>query len=360
MYIVIRAGGAGSRLWPVSRKQSPKQFHAFTSNRTMLQEAVDRVGDLAPLDRVFISTGAATADLAQSQCPNIPQSNIIIEPARKDTAAAVGLESVILAHQDPEAIVASLGSDHSVRNAVEFQKVLRAAERFIQENPETIVPIGIQPLHPDTGYGYIECGETVATIDGEEVYSVVRFTEKPDLATAQSFIADGGFLWNANMFVWKVSTILDLYKKHLPTMYEQLMVIAQSIGTPQQQEVIDRVYPELERIAIDYAIIEKAHSIASIPANIGWNDIGDWSRLKDELAADARENIAMNADHIAVDTYNTLVYREGTKKVVATIGLDDMVIVDTPDALFVAKKTRTQDVKAIVEDLEKQQKDNLL
>jgi mannose-1-phosphate guanylyltransferase len=360
MEIVIRAGGVGSRLWPVSRKAAPKQFHAFTSEQTMLQEAVERVVDVAKPESIYISTSSDSAGLVQSQCPEVPQQNIIIEPARKDTAAAVGLESVIIAKRNPKAIVASLGSDHSVRNTAEFQRVLRVAEQFVQEHPEYIVPIGIQPHHPDTGYGYIQFNDVIQTIDGLDVREVIRFTEKPELEDAKRFLQEGNYLWNANMFVWSVETVLSLYEQHLPEMYAELMKISEAVDTPAQERVIAEIYPQLEKVAIDYAIIEKTSKIASVSASIGWNDIGDWSRLKDELAPEPSENAVVNADHIAIDTKNTLVYTSGKKKVIATIGVANLVIIETDDALLVAHKDHTQQVKQIVEQLEADGENELL
>lgn len=352
MHIVIRAGGAGSRLWPVSRKAAPKQFHAFLSERTMLQEALDRVRDIAPLEDIFVSTNTECKQLVLEQCPEIPSQNLIIEPARKDTAAAIGLESIMIAKRDPHAIVASLGSDHSVRLTKEFQEALLAAEAFVQKHPEYIVPIAIQPQHPDTSMGYIQYGDAIEDVNGVTVHEVVRFTEKPDALAAKEFFEAGNYLWNANMFVWSAQTILDLYKTHLPEMYAQLEIIAAAIDTPEQEQVLHEVYPTLEKVAVDYGIIEKTHKIATIAANIGWNDIGDWSRLKDELSATETENVVINAEHEGVDTNNVLMYRGGKKKLITTIGLDDLVIIDTDDALLIAKKSQTQRVKEIVEALE--------
>ncbi len=352
MHIVIRAGGAGSRLWPVSRKLAPKQFHAFLSERTMLQEALDRVRDIAPIEDIFVSTNTQCKELVLEQCSEIPAQNLIIEPARKDTAAAIGLESIMIAKRDPNAIVASLGSDHSVRLTKEFQDALLAAEGFVKAHPEYIVPIAIEPQHPDTSMGYIQYGEKIEEVNGVTVHEVIRFTEKPDAATAKEFFEAGNYLWNANMFVWSVKTILDLYKTHLPEMYAELEKIADAIGTPDQERVLHEVYPTLEKVAVDYAIIEKTHKIATIPASIGWNDIGDWSRLKDELSASEAENVVINAEHQNVESNNVLIYRNGKKKLIATIGLDDLVIIDTDDALLIAKKSQTQRVKDIVEALE--------
>ncbi len=360
MKIVIRAGGIGSRLWPVSREKKPKQFHALTSEHTMLEEAIERAKGLVDSSDIYISTQAATAAVVQQQKGDVPNQNIIVEPERKDTAAAIGLESILISHRDPNAVVASIGSDHSVRRVEEFQRMLRIAEEFVNRHPDTIIPIGIRATRADVGYGYIECGEVIDTFQGKNLWQVNRFTEKPDLQEAKQFVSQANYLWNANMFVWKVGTILKLYEQHLPTMYAQLQEIAAAIETPQQQETIDRVYPTMEHVAIDYAIIEKAECIAAMAADIGWSDIGDWTRLKDELSEMEQDNIVIHAEHLPLKTTNTLVYAERAGKLVATIGVDNLIIVDTEDALLIADKYHSAEVKDVVKKLQDRNKHDLL
>lgn len=361
MKYVIRAGGVGSRLWPVSRTQRPKQFHALTSNNTMLQEAVDRVLPLTTPEQIYISTQAACVPLVTEQCPQIPERNIIAEPAHKDTAAAIGLESIIIHHADPDAIVASLGSDHSVRRIPEFHAIMRIAEACVTRYPDTIIPIGVQPTRPDTGYGYIQCGDVRETVNGTPLWNVTRFTEKPNEQQAKAFLREGRFLWNANMFVWKVSTILQLYERFLPEMYAQLREIEATLGTPEEQSTIQRIYPQLEQIAVDYAIIEKADQIAALSADIGWSDIGDWARLKDELAESESETVVIGADAVQSHTANTLIYSNtNPRKLVVTIGLKNVVIVETDDVLLVCDKYHSAEVKEIVEQLHQQQDDAVL
>lgn len=360
MMIVIRAGGVGSRLWPVSRTTKPKQFHALTSPKTMLEEAIERVDGIASAEEIFISTNANSEELVRKEYPQIPEQNIIVEPARKDTAAAIGLESVIIRKRNPEAVVASLGSDHSVKLGEEFKRVLKVAEEFVQKYPDHIMPIGIRPTEPDTGYGYIECGDVLDEKGGTKLFSVKQFREKPDLQTAREFLQQGNFLWNANMFVWKVSTVLDLFEEHMPEMYAQLQEIEAALGTPQEKEVIERVYPQMEKVAVDYAIIEKTNKIAGIPADIGWSDIGDWARLKTELDETEEANVVINADHKALKTTNSLVYTDKPGKLVATIGVENIVIVDTGDALLVCDKYHSAQVKDIVEQLKEEGRDDVL
>lgn len=360
MKIVIRAGGVGSRLWPVSRESKPKQFFALTSKKTLLEESIDRVLPIVDKDDIYISTNTDSEKVVREKHADIPAQNIIVEPARKDTAAAIGLESITIRKSDPDAVVASLGSDHSVKRDQEFQRMLKLAEEFIHKHPDYIIPIGVQPTGPDVGYGYIQLGEVIDTISGKNLWQVDRFTEKPSLKEAKEFLQEANFLWNANMFVWKVSTILALYEEHLPEMYEQLLIIEKALGTAKEKETINRIYPELEKIAVDYAIIEKTDKIAAMAANIGWSDIGDWARLKDELSESEQDVVVINADHVGIKTKNCLVYSDTEGKVVTTIGLKNIVIVDTGDALLVCDKQHSHEVKDIVKKLKDRNKTEVL
>lgn len=358
MKIVIRAGGVGSRLWPVSRSTKPKQFHALVSQKTMLQEAVERVDGIAASDDIYISTGAQTSNLVKEQAPEL---KTIVEPVRRDTAAAIGLESIIIAHDDPEAVVASLGSDHSVARTEEFQRMLNIAEEFVEKYPDYIIPLGVKPTRPDDGFGYIQYGEVLDKHEGKNLWKVERFMEKPSVEEAEQFLTQGNFLWNANMFVWKVSTILALYQEHLPEMYSLLMRIAEAIGTDEYETVLADVYPQMEKVAVDYAIIEKTDNIAVLSADIGWNDIGDWGRLKDELASSEADNVVLGTEeHLSIKTRNTLVYTDTPQKMVVTVGVENVVVVDTGDALLICDKEQAGKVKDVVSKLEERKKHHLL
>lgn len=359
MKIVIRAGGVGSRLWPVSREKQPKQFHPFTSAKTLLQEAIERVRPIAPYSDIFVSINSDVAEMVKVQYQDIPAENVIVEPARKDTAAAIGLESIMIHKRDPQAVVASLGSDHSVRRVDEFQRILKLTAKVVQQHPQNILAVGIKPTRPDTGYGYIQCGEVIDTVESENIWQVDRFSEKPSKQEARQFLEKTFFLWNANMFVWNVSTILELYKQHLPQMYEQLMIIDAALGTAKQQETISRVYPQLEKIAIDYAIIAKTDKVLAMAADIGWSDIGDWARLKDELAESEEQNVVISARHIGIKTANTIIH-SSKNKVIATIGIENLVIVDTDDALLICDKYKSAEVKQIVQQLRDKQWNDVL
>lgn len=348
MYIVIRAGGVGTRLWPISRLQKPKQLHALTTQKTLLQESIDRVLDITDIEHVYVSCNTQAESAIRQDLGAVLEHNLIIEPELRETAAAVGLETIMIAQKNPEAIIASLGSDHVITDTKEFQRILKKAETVIQEHPDHILCIGVTPTNPDTGYGYIELADTIT----EEVYHVASFKEKPNESTAKQFVDAGNYLWNANMFVWRADTILKLFKEHQPAMYEKLMRMQADPNT------VSEIYPTLEKIAVDYAIIEKTNKLLAIPGNFGWNDIGDWGRLHDELADPETTNYS-KGQHIDLNSSNTLVFSE-TNRMITTVGLENIVIVDTGDALLVCNKNESQEVKAIVDLLRKNGHSNLL
>ncbi len=354
MKVVIRAGGVGTRLWPYSREKEPKQVHKLISDKSMVAEAVERVLGLVRKNDIYVTTGINAAPAIKKAIKPYGLKNIIVEPARKDTAAAIGLESIYIYKKNKKAIVASLGSDHQVKNVKKFQSLLRIAEKAIQKYPETLLYLAIEPTRPDIGFGYLKLGKTIDTIKGQKIYKVEQFKEKPKMAMAKKYYKSGNYLWNANMFVWRVDTILGLYQKHMPKMYERLMTIYKAIGTSQEKVVLQREYSKMEKIAVDYAINEKAKNIAALSIDVGWNDIGDWLYLKNELAKKQQDNV-IKADHIGIDTKDTLIY-EPKGKLVTTIGVSNRVVVDTKDALLICDKDQAPKVKDLVEELKKQKK----
>jgi mannose-1-phosphate guanylyltransferase len=358
MKIIVRAGGTGTRLWPLSREEKPKQLHSLTCNFSMLKDTLERLKGLAKPQDIFISTNEKCLKEAQKDLKRIPKRNIILEPARKDTAGAIGLESIYLRKlAGPNAIVASIGSDHVVRNKPEFQRILRIAEKALKKYPDCILPIGLKAVYPHTGYGYIELEKKLTTIDSQAIFKVKSFKEKPDLPTAQKFVASKKYLWNGNIFVWRISTILDLYRKHLPQMYAQLEKIESAIGTKKEKQVLKKVYPQIEKVAVDPAIVEKTKKIIAIEADIGWNDIGDWKTLKEELEPNQQKNYIKAKNHIDVDSSNCIVFQEkSTSQLIATVGLKDIAIIDTPKAILICHQKEAQKVKKIVEALEKNKK----
>ncbi|MCD6289219.1 MAG: mannose-1-phosphate guanylyltransferase [Anaerolineae bacterium] len=352
MYFVILAGGVGTRLWPRSRRQMPKQFLNITSpERTMLQETYARVEDMAPEDHFIVVTSRAYAPTVRAQLPRIPAENILSEPAGRGSAPAVGVSALFVHRKDPSAVMACLSADHFITHTEEFHRVLRVAEAAAKEG--YLVTLGIQPSYAEIGYGYIQGGERLMEIDGVEVRRAVRFTEKPSLEDAQRFVAAGNFYWNAGMFIWQASTILDAFARYMPDLYERLMQIEAFWDETGKVGVIpEDIWLSIRSETIDYGIMEKADNVAVVPADLGWSDVGSWATLLDLLpASDDGENVVIGR-HVGVDTRNSLIY--SPDRLIATVGLENIVIVDTGDAILVCPKDRAQDVKRVVKYLEEQ------
>lgn len=350
MKYVIRAGGVGTRLWPYSRSSKPKQFHAMSGPRSMIQDAVERIAPIASTEDIYVSTAAALQDLVREHLPELPPDHVILEPALRNTGPAVGLECALLEARYPGCTIASLGSDHLVGRPTEFCRLLSVAEQAVDEHPEYLFTIGVKPTRPETGYGYIRKGETLCTTDGEAVFTAIEFTEKPDGPTARRYLDGGDFLWNTNMFVWKASTVLDLFARFEPDTHSGLMQIADAVGSTREEEVIEAVYPGLTSMAIDNAIIEPAPHVATLEGNLDWGDIGSWAALTDVLEADADGNL-FDGEVLALGARNTTAYGH-REKLLALIGVEDLVIVDTEDVLLVCRKEDAQRVKELVDHLQ--------
>ncbi len=354
MKIVIRAGGVGTRLWPWSRSDRPKQFLPLFSGKSPVQVAWARFRQtgLAGANDIFLSVGKESLDLVLDQLPEIPRDHIIPEPAVRDTAAAIGLETLWVTRAEGRSTIASLGSDHYVGKPDAFIEALRAAESFIAENPGYLVAIACQPTRVETGYGHIKKGAELGSFDGLPVHKVAAFTEKPDFPTAQEYTASGQYLWNANFFVWDSETLMKQFREFEPEMYESLIELEEALKTPEAREALRTTYPRLKKVAIDYAVLEpaaRAGRMAVIPVDMQWSDIGSWATMTDAFPADADGNLLM-APALTEGTKNTTVLsRNPERKVIATIGLDGMVIVDTKDALLICPKDQCGRVKKLVE-----------
>ena len=312
----------------------------------MLQEACQRITPLVPSDRILVATNAACTNAVRQQIPQVPTANIIGEPEGHGTAPCIGLSALYVRRLDPEAVMTVLTADHYIEKADELRRALGAAAQAAEEG--YLVTLGIEPNRPATGYGYIERAEKLAQVSGYDVYWVEKFTEKPDLTTAQAFVESGRYYWNSGMFIWKVSTILREFKKLMPQLYAQLMEIDAALGTAEEQAVLERVWAEVENETIDYGIMERAEDVAVIPVNIGWSDVGSWATLFELLPADAEGNVVVG-QHIGQDTKGCLIH--GSRRLVATIGLEDMIVVDTEDALLVCPRERAQEVRDLVKKL---------
>jgi mannose-1-phosphate guanylyltransferase len=358
--VVIPAGGGGTRLWPRSRQETPKQFLDIVSERTMLQETTDRVQGLVPPERLYVITNARHAASVREQLPDVPAGNIVGEPVGRDSAPAIGLMAALLEKtQGPDTIMATLPADHVILHETQFREILRAAAEVAMDG--YLVTLGIPPTGPDVGFGYIQSGDTLReeTSAGVPVYLVQQFKEKPKREVAEQYLRDGGYYWNAGMFIASVKTLRDLYKAHLPQMEPGFARIVAAHGTEAFEATLQEVFPTLEKISVDYGIAEKAEKVAVIPADIGWNDVGSWQRLAEilEKAGSEGENIVVG-HHLGVDTHGSLIY--SPNRLIATIGLDDIIVIDTPDATLICPKSRSEDVKKIVEELKARGRQELL
>lgn len=347
---LIMAGGEGTRFWPLSRSNRPKQFLKLTDDqKTMLQSTVDRIKGLVPPEQIFIATNENYREAIEKQLPEVPEENIIIEPYKRDTAPSIGLASLYIERKYPGSTMIVLPADHLVKDKDRFLNILQKAVMTAAVG-SNLVTIGIKPTHPETGYGYIHYGNLLHTIDKDKVYEVREFTEKPDLETAKSFLEAGTYLWNSGMFVWKVETIQEKIKKHMPDLYQAMERIRQAIGSDLEEKVIKKEFEELKGISIDYGIMEKASDIYVIPGDFGWDDLGSWPVLERVKRVDKDGNIVLGK-HYGIDTKNSIIHSED--KVVTTIGIENVVIVSTEDAILICDKKRAQEVKKIREILHK-------
>ncbi len=351
LHAIIMAGGSGTRFWPRSRRDRPKQLLRLAGESTMLQQTVARVERLVPPERVYIITGADQAEATRAQLPELPSKNIVAEPAPRDTAPCVALAAGMVASKDPSGTMIVMPADHVIEPVEAFRTSVRAAVGVVEEDPTALVTFGITPTRPETGYGYIERGEEVAKKQGIPVYRVLQFREKPDRPTAERFVAAGNFLWNSGIFVWRARTILDAIREYRPRLAEGLEPILRSLGTPEEPDALARHFPQLERVPIDKAVMEHAPNVRVLEVPYDWNDVGDWRALATLLERDAAGN-SFQGNVVARDTRDSIIISDDGG-IVATLGVDDLVVVHSGKATLVARKDRLDDLKALVEGLAK-------
>jgi len=347
------AGGSGTRFWPLSREKMPKQLLRIGAEDTLIQETVKRVLPLIKQEDIFVVTSHALSDAITTQLSakfsGSWDMSFILEPEAKNTAPALGLAALHLNRIDPEGIMVVFSADHSIRKADEFLNLLGKAAKAAADN--YLVTLGIRPDRPETGYGYIKAGKPCKDGDTDSgVCKVEAFVEKPNIETAREYLKQGKYYWNSGIFIWKTRVFLQELEKHAPALYKGLMEIQKSIGTDKETEVIKQVFKKLESISVDYAVMEKTDRAAVIPADIGWSDVGSWTALDDVSDRDTSGNVIVG-NVIDIDSHDSIIYAE--KRLVATIGLKDVVVVDTPDATLVCSKDRAQDVKKVVAELKK-------
>lgn len=350
LYAVIMAGGGGTRLWPVSRRNRPKQMIPLVADWTLFEATVRRLEGLLPPEHILVVTVPSQVDVLRAQAPQIPTENYLLEPAPRGTASVVGLAAVVLQKRDPSALMVVLPSDHFIRNRDLFHLLLRVASEVAEQG--YLVTLGVTPTYPATSYGYIESGESLPGDFTYPVYRAVRFREKPDEKQAREMILSGRYSWNSGMFIWKVERILQEIGLHMPDLKTGLDRLSEAWGTPHQAETLERIWPNLQTETIDYGVMEHADNVAVLPAGgLGWSDIGNWDSLFDVLIPDGDGNIVFAGHHIPLETHNSLVYGAGNDRLVVTIGVDDLIIVDTRDVLLICRRDQAQKVRQIVASL---------
>jgi mannose-1-phosphate guanylyltransferase len=358
MYAAILAGGVGTRLWPRSRQSLPKQFADITgSGRTMIQATVDRIGSLVAPEQTYVITGSRYRDLARQQLNTTPARNILVEPSGRNTAPAIGLACIHLQRQDPEAVVAILSADHVIQDGERYRSVLQQAERAAQAGYLTV--LGIEPDSPHTGYGYIKRMGDPLPVGGDlRVYAVERFLEKPNQETAQLFLAEGGYYWNGGTFVSRVDRLLGEMERQMPDLFAGLTRIAEALETEDADAVLEAVWPTLPNTSIDYGVMEHARQVAVVPLDAGWDDVGSWDALETLLPLDDEGNCRVQGDSVFVTSRGNIV--SGGDRIIALVGVDDLVVVDTGDALLIGHKGQIQQVKQVVDELRNRNRADLL
>jgi len=349
-YAIIMAGGGGTRLWPLSRKNRPKQMLQLVDERTLFQSAVARLERVFPFDRIYVVTVKDMAEELQVQCPDIPKANYLLEPLPRGTASVVALAAVALNNRDPNAVMAVLTADHVISNIEKYHQILHSAYYAAQEG--FLVTLGITPTFPATGYGYIQQGELIGTYEELNVYNVMRFKEKPTEEKAREMLEAGNHAWNSGMFVWRVDRILVEFERQMPDLNSIMMTISNAWNRPDRQDVVTQLWPEIQPETIDYGIMEDAENVAVIPAkSLGWSDVGSWDALFDVLPSDQDGNIVIGGMHIPVDTQDSLIYMNQDRRLIVTIGVRDLVVVDTGDVVLVCRKDQAQKVRQVVGQL---------
>lgn len=357
-FVIIMAGGRGERFWPVSREQTPKQLIKLLGDRSFLQQAVDRVAPLVPLRNIFVITNAAQAAEVRKQLPKLPKDNVVAEPIGRDTCAAITLGAALVGARSTTSVMAVLPADHVIPEEKKFQQVL--ADTFeLASRGQAIVTIGIKPTEPNTGYGYIRVGEALPPPVGVKCYKTVfhraeQFVEKPNYDTALGYLQSGQYRWNAGMFIWSFVTVTEGLQKHQPEMYEACQRWFKVAGNSAKlTRVLAREYPDIKRVSIDYALMEKAHNVIVADGAFAWDDLGSWTALARHLKADPEGNCAV-ADFIHVDGARNIIYDARSKArrtPIAVVGLRDSILVQTDDAVLLAHKSQAQKVKELVKKM---------
>ena len=348
-YIVIMAGGRGERFWPESRLKRPKHLLPIVGDKAMLRQTLDRLGDIVPAANTFIITNVEQEEAIREMCQDLPEENVVSEPIGRDTAPAVGLAAVLVKQKNPDATFAILPADHVIHDEKSLQECMNNGFQ-IAEKTSSLVTIGIDPTHPATGYGYIHRGEVLEGFGGKGAYRVQRFVEKPDLQTATQYLESKEYFWNAGMFVWTVDSILEELEKYNPELYGGLEQIGDRLASGEGlQSVLKEVYPELEKISIDFSVMEKSERVVTLKSTFDWDDVGEWPAIERHSEKDEAGNLVSGLGVVHSGS-NNLVYNSGDK-VTALLGVDDLIVVHTADATLVCHKDKAQEIKKVVKEL---------
>lgn len=349
-FAVILAGGGGTRLWPLSRQARPKQMLPLIEDRTLFQIAIQRLGDLFSPERILVVTSAEQSVELQAQAPELNSANFLVEPQPRGTASAIGLAAAFLQANHPGAVMVVLTADHYIGNEDNFHRALEAAIELAETGK--LVTLGIHPEYAATQYGYIQMGKFLGEFQGYGAYEVLRFKEKPDLAEAERLVASSDHAWNSGMFVWQVARIWAEFQRQMPDLHRALELIREAWGGPDHQKVFNHEWPRVANQTIDYGIMEHAANVAVIPAkDIAWNDVGSWSALFEVLTVDGQGNLIITEKHLGIDSHNSLIHSNGQDRMIVTVGVSDLVVVDTGDVLLICSKERSQDLRKVIEHL---------
>ncbi len=347
-YAVIMAGGRGERFWPLSKKTLPKPFIPLLKKETMIQETVERIKPLIPEERIIIVLSQDHFPVAQQQLPEIPVENFVIEPFGRDTAACIGLASLYIGRKDKDASMIVLAADHLIDDREAFFRTVTSSLKFLASN-DYIVTVGIKPTRPETGYGYIELGEKLGSIDNESFFGVKKFVEKPRLSTASDYLKTDRYCWNSGMFIWRNSTIQKSLSVYMPELWDGLMRINECLGSEKEEEVIKKEFSQFARVSVDYGVLEKASQVVVIPASFNWDDVGTWTALERVYSLDESDNVVVGK-HVGRDTHGCIVFSRD--QLVATLGVKDLVIVHAKGKILVCHKEKAPYLKEIVRLIE--------
>ncbi|CAG5092000.1 Putative mannose-1-phosphate guanylyltransferase/mannose-6-phosphate isomerase [Thermobacillus xylanilyticus] len=352
---VIMAGGKGERFWPKSRTKLPKQFLNIFGSKTLIQQSIERLEKLIPITRIFVVTNELYAEIIKAQIPHLPYENIIIETVGKNTAPCIGLASIIIEERFPDSTMVVMPSDHLIRDEEELLNILKAAIKYSEQ--DHVITLGIKPRYPETGYGYIQIDTSSKISDDPPVYGVKRFVEKPDIRSAQVYYSLEDYYWNSGMFIWKVSLIRRYIQTFLPEIHDLLEIMKSEMKFNNTREVVSKHYHKMTDISIDYGIMEKIDGIQMIPCNFGWDDIGSWTALERINDTDEFGNV-IKGNIMSIDTRRCIIESNG--KLIATLGVEDLIIVQTEDVTLICHKNKAQDIKNIITELKSQKKDQYL